>query len=194
MPNVVALAGSPSHPSRSHTVLEYVRCLVEREGLSTATINVRSLPPEDLIHGKFDSPFLKEANDLVLQATGMLIATPVYKAAYTGVLKAYLDLLPPNSLAGKIVLPIAIGGTIAHLLAIDYALKPVLSTLGARHILAGVYILDTQIQHYDNTSVQLEEEIEQRLLSQLQEFVSALQKTKPDLVKMPSGLSRPTCS
>src|SRR6476469_3983949 len=134
MANVIAIAGSPSHPSRSHAVLEHVRRAVEKEGLTTATINIRDLPPEVLIQGKFDSPFLKEANDLVAQANGIIIATPVYKAAYTGVLKAYLDLLPQNALAGKIIFPIATGGTIAHLLAIDYALKPVLSTLGARHI------------------------------------------------------------
>jgi FMN reductase len=182
VPNVVAIAGSPSHPSRSYAVLDYARRTVEREGLGTSIINVRDLPPEDLIYGKFNSPYLKEANDLVVQANGVIIATPVYKAAYTGVLKAYLDLLPQNGLAGKIVLPIVTGGTIAHLLAIDYALKPVLSALGARHILAGLFVLDTQIKHYDETSVQLEEEIEQRLQSQLQEFVSALQGVKPELV------------
>lgn len=182
MPNVIAIAGSPSHPSRSYAVLEHARRAVEREGLSTEIINVRTLPPEDLIYGQFGSPVLNAANDLVAKANGLIIATPVYKAAYTGVLKAYLDLLPQNALAGKIVLPIATGGTIAHLLAIDYALKPVLSALGARHILAGVYVLDTQVQHYDDTTVQLEQDTEQRLQAQLQEFVSALRNAKPELV------------
>ena len=182
MPNVVALAGSPSHPSRSFAVLEYARRAVEKEGLSTASINVRDLPPEVLIYGQFANPDLKAVNDLVVEAKGIIIATPVYKAAYTGVLKAYLDLLPQKSLAGKVILPIATGGTLGHLLAINYALKPVLSELGASHILAGVYVLDTQIQSYDETSVQLEEETEQILRSQLQEFVGALQTGKPELV------------
>jgi hypothetical protein len=48
--------------------------------------------------------------------------------------------------------------------------------------LAGVYVLDTQIQSYDETSVQLEEETEQILRSQLQEFVGTLQTGKPELV------------
>ena len=182
MPNVVAIAGSPSHPSRSFAVLEYARRAVEKEGLSTASINVRDLPPEVLIYGQFANPDLKAVNDLVVEAKGIIIATPVYKAAYTGVLKAYLDLLPQNSLAGKVILPIATGGTLGHLLAINYALKPVLSELGASQILAGVYVLDTQIQSYDETSVQLEEETEQILRSQLQEFVGALHSSKPELV------------
>jgi FMN reductase len=100
-----------------------------------------------------------------------------YKAAYTGILKTYLDLLPQNGLAGKIVLPIAIGGTIAHLLTLDYALKPLLSTLGARHILAGIYFLDSQIQ-YNDCNVHFEAEIKQRLIVQLQEFASALEVNK----------------
>ncbi|MDQ0896682.1 NAD(P)H-dependent oxidoreductase [Paenibacillus sp. V4I7] len=62
------------------------------------------------------------------------------EASYTGVLKAFLDLLPQKGLECKVVLPLAVGGTISHLLAIDYALKPVLSALGARNILQGVYV------------------------------------------------------
>ncbi len=177
MPNVVAIAGSPSHPSRSFAVLEYARRAVEKQGLSTASINVRDLPPDVLIYGQFGNPDLKAVNELVLEAKGIIIATPVYKAAYTGVLKAYLDLLPQKSLAGKVILPIATGGTLGHLLAINYALKPVLSELGASHILSGVYVLDTQIKSYDETSIELEEETEQRLRSQLQEFLGALQNS-----------------
>nr|MBD3885136.1 NADPH-dependent FMN reductase [Phormidium tenue FACHB-886] len=108
------------------------------------------------------------------QADALIISTPVYKAAYTGVLKAFLDLLPQNALREKTILPIATGGTIAHLLAIDYALKPVLNNLGARHILGGVYIVDTQIQRQEDGGIQLDEEIEQRLRAALGQLVAAL--------------------
>ena len=74
----------------------------------------------------------------------VVVATPIYKAAYSGVLKAFLDLLPQDGLQGKQVLVLGTGGSIAHLLALDYALKPVLSALGARHILDVVYAEDTQ--------------------------------------------------
>ena len=57
-----------------------------------------------------------------------------------------LDLLDEKALAGKVVLPIATGGSPAHLLALEYGLKPVLSALGARHILAGVYATDKQVR------------------------------------------------
>ena len=61
----------------------------------------------------------------------MVVSTPVYKAAYSGVLKVFLDLLPQFGLAGKVVLPLVTGGTASHVLAIDYALRPVLLALGA---------------------------------------------------------------
>ncbi|WP_437719533.1 NAD(P)H-dependent oxidoreductase [Sorangium sp. So ce448] len=50
-------------------------------------------------------------------AAGVVIATPIYKASYTGALKAFLDLLPQFGLAGKAALPLATGGTLAHVLA-----------------------------------------------------------------------------
>jgi SsuE family FMN reductase len=70
-------------------------------------------------------------------AAALIVSTPIYKAAYTGALKALLDILPPAALDGKVVLPIATGGSFAHLLAIEYALKPVLSALGATDLLQG---------------------------------------------------------
>ena len=47
------------------------------------------------------------------------------------------------------VLPLASGGSVAHMLAVDYALKPVLNALKAQEVLHGVFANDTQITHYD---------------------------------------------
>ena len=175
MANVVAIAGSPSHPSRTSAVLDYAKTVLASEDLQTDLIVVRNFAAEDLLFAKFDSPAIKDAQAKVEQASGVIIATPVYKASYTGVLKAFLDLLSPGALSGKVVLPIATGGTLAHLLAINYALKPLIATLGARFVLGGVYLLDTQIQ-VNGTDVQLEAEIEERLNASLQEFVQGIQQ------------------
>lgn len=40
----------------------------------------------------------------------VILATPVYKAAYSGLLKTFLDLLPQGGLRDKVVLPIARNG------------------------------------------------------------------------------------
>jgi FMN reductase len=60
-------------------------------------------------------------------ASGVIIVSPVYKAAYSGALKTLLDLLPQDILKDKPVFPLMVGGSGAHLLAIDYSLKPLLA-------------------------------------------------------------------
>ena len=163
MPNIVTIAGSPASPSRSTAVLGYVRGSIERHGLSVESINVRDLLPEDLLFGHFDSLSIRRSLDLIETAQAIVIATPIYKAAYAGVLKAFLDLLPQDAFAGKIILPIATGGSPSHLLALDYALKPVLGALGAQHILRGVYILDGDLRPALGEAIAFNEAIEQRL-------------------------------
>lgn len=163
MSKIVILQGSPTAKSRLNGVLDRVRSQIEESGAEVSVINVRDLPAEDLLHARFDSQAIAEANRLVEEADAVVIASPVYKASFTGILKAYLDLLPQKGLENKIVLPLVVGGTIAHLLAIDYAFKPVLSVLGARNILTGVFVLDTQVTWGDDGQARIEEEIAGRI-------------------------------
>jgi FMN reductase len=170
MAKLVIISGSPSAKSRLNGVLDYAYEALKIHGHQLDRIYVRDLPAEDLLHARFDSPAIIDALKLVEQADAILVATPIYKASYTGILKAFLDLLPQKGLKRKTILPIAIGGTIAHLLAIDYAIKPLLSVLGARDILGGVYVLDTQVTWTENGSALLSEDISNRLDGAIQEF------------------------
>ena len=64
-------------------------------------------------------------------------------------------------------MPIAVGGTYGHLLMIEYALKPVLSALGATHILKGLFVIDSQIKKLGNNLYELDSEAKNRLESSL---------------------------
>lgn len=163
MADVVLIGGSPSRVSRSSAVLAQVETDLAAHGLSTNRIEVRSLPAEDLVFARIESLAIQAATEAINEASAIVVATPVYKAAYSGVLKAFLDLLPQRILAGKIVLPIATGGSPGHLLAIDYALKPVLAALGARYVLGGIYVLDSQLQGSAAEGYTLDAGIKQRL-------------------------------
>lgn len=171
MSKIVAISGSPSATSRTQAVLDYALGWLAEQGIPTQLIRVRDLPAEDLLFGRYNSPAILAAHEQVAAAQGVIIATPVYKAAYTGILKSYLDLLPQTGLAGKVVLPIASGGTLAHLLSIDYALKPLISALGSRQVLQGVYVVDKQARILEDGSLDLEHEAEQRLREGLKELV-----------------------
>ena len=59
-------------------------------------------------------------------------------------------------------------------MSIEYALKPVLSELGARHILSTIYTVDKQIQIEQKGSIQLDAEVEQRLQDVVLDLVKAI--------------------
>ena len=142
---IFTLAGSPSLRSRSSFLLRYATQRLQSQGLSTDAFGLRDIPAVDLIEGNYSGSAAKTFRHRVANAQALLIATPVYKASFAGGLKAILDLLDEKALVDKVILPIATGGSSAHLLALEYSLKPVLSALGARHILAGVYATDQQV-------------------------------------------------
>ncbi|WP_166385439.1 NADPH-dependent FMN reductase [Catellatospora methionotrophica] len=139
---VVAISGSPSPTSRTALVLASVAGAIDAD---IDTIAVRDLPAEVLLGCDPSHPVIRDIAERLQAADGVIVATPVYKAAYSGILKALLDLLPQYALAGKTVLPLATGGTVAHVLAIDYALRPVLTTMGATHVLPGYFVHDQLI-------------------------------------------------
>ncbi|WP_240418620.1 NADPH-dependent FMN reductase [Paenibacillus periandrae] len=172
MARIAIISGSPSATSRLDGVLQFVSNAILEKGLEVQWVNVRELPPEDLFYTRFDSPAITNANRIVAEADAVVVASPIYKASYTGVLKSFLDLIPQKGLEGKVVLPLAIGGTIAHLLAIDHAFKPVLSALGAHHILNGAFILDSQVIRAEDNSFTFVQEIEERLQGVVQSFIS----------------------
>lgn len=172
--DVATIAGSPTHPSRSAAVLAHLRAILNQQGYTTEAIRVQDLNATELFGANFNGASIKEATAKVQQARAVIIATPVYKAAYTGVLKAFLDLLPQDGLADRVVLPIATGGSVAHLLSIDYALKPVLSALGAQHVLSGIFIQDSQLEYSQDRLLSVDPQIEARLQASLQKLARVI--------------------
>ena len=141
--SIVALAGSPSANSRSTALLRHALSRLD-PAVARSEIVLRDLPATALVRAELDDPAIRRAREQVAAARLVVIATPIYKASFSGLLKTFLDLLPQDALRDKTVLPLATGGSQSHLLALDYALRPVLAALGARHILDSVYAVDTQ--------------------------------------------------
>ncbi|MUG88676.1 NADPH-dependent FMN reductase [Paenibacillus timonensis] len=164
MSRVTIIAGSPTPGSRLFGLTDYVRERLIQTGSAIDRISAAELPAEDLLRANFGSPAIKAALAAVESADAVVIASPVYKAAYSGALKTILDLIPQKGLQGKVVLPLFIGGTIAHLLAVDYALKPVVAALGGTHILSGVFAVDQWVSRLENAGgYALEEQLRERL-------------------------------
>lgn len=78
-----------------------------------------------------DREALESAVELVSSASVIVVATPVYKGSYTGLLKSFLDVLPHQALAGAVVVPVTVSAAPSHRLLADIHLRPVLAELGA---------------------------------------------------------------
>jgi FMN reductase len=172
--SIAILAGSPSRPSRTAALAEHLEQRLGRGAFRARTLHLRELPADALLHGNVANPEFHAAQQIVEKADGVVIATPVYKAAYTGVLKAFLDLLPQAALRGKVVLPLVTGGSLAHALTLDYALRPVLQSLDARSTVAGLFLVDKWIQVAADGAVTLESEVVSRFDAAVQSFVDAI--------------------
>ncbi|HLV77012.1 MAG TPA: NADPH-dependent FMN reductase [Marinobacter sp.] len=171
---VTVLLGSPSLYSRSSALAEYSRVLLEQRGIDTQFIGVRQFNAEDLLHARSESPAVKDYVRSVQDSAGLILATPVYKASFAGALKVLLDLLPERSLEQKLVLPLVTGGSEGHLLAVDYALQPVLSGLKAKQIFNAVYATDRQVTLGVGGELTLESRLKERLDRAIQLFSDSL--------------------
>jgi len=161
--SVLLISGSPSQRSRSSALLQSVGERLKERGILVSSLQVKDLSPQALLLADFNHPSVLGATEEVAGAKVIVIATPVYKAAYSGALKVLLDLLPQTAFKGKAVLPLATGGSPHHMLALDYALRPVLQSLGARHILPGIYATDSQVALPPEGGVVIDEEVDRRI-------------------------------
>src|SRR5690606_42012398 len=99
----------------------------------------------------------------VVEADALIVGTPVYRASFTGALKNLLDLIPNDALAGKAVGLVATGGSDHHLLALEYALRPVISYFRAHTVPGTVY---AQNAHFDAGKELVDPEVRWRARSE----------------------------
>lgn len=194
--SVLLIAGSPAERSRSAALLEETGRRLARRGAVVEQVLIRNLSPQALLLADVGHASISHAVGQVTRAEVIVIATPVYKAAYSGVLKVFLDLLEQNAFKGKAVLPLATGGSANHMLALDYALRPVLQSLGAKHILPSIYATDAQVTLTGEGAYQVNHEISARLDEAVQTLIteSLRPEVKPTGHFSPVLFSQVRCS
>jgi len=148
---IAVVTGNPKPASRTHGV-----ALAVAGALATALTDPAVSPHVvvDLAEhasSLFDwsAPELSRLTGEVAAADVAIFASPTYKAAYTGMLKAFLDRYGSNGLAGMIAVPVMTGGWPGHMLAVEVHLRPVLVELGATVPARGLYVTEPELGHLD---------------------------------------------
>ncbi|WP_372593431.1 NADPH-dependent FMN reductase [Actinotalea sp.] len=93
-----------------------------------------------------DSPEVAAAMAEVAAARLLVVASPVYKGAATGLLKAFLDRYGPEALRGVIAQAVMVGASPAHAPAVETTLRPVLVELGAVCPVTGLYLREQVLE------------------------------------------------
>ena len=102
--------------------------------------NVACEPADGRPLEKYDRS-IQDAVHAVIQAQAVVIASPVYRATYAGVLKNFLDITPIEALRDKPVGLAVLGGSQHHYLGVDNALRAVLAWFGALALPNSVYLV-----------------------------------------------------
>lgn len=135
---VAVVVGNPKPRSRTYGC---ALTLADRLGGADLVVDLADHAPELFDWGS------QTVGDLVEEVAGSLVvvvASPTYKATYTGILKAFLDRFPHQGLGGVTAVPLMLGASPAHSLAVEHGLRPLLVELGASVPTRGLYVLDAQ--------------------------------------------------
>jgi FMN reductase len=146
-PRIISVIGNPRPESRTHGLARTLARELAQvlESTATAEVDLATLGPRVLDPA---DETVSSAADLALRADVLVLASPTYKAAYTGLLKAFLDRLGSNALAGIAAVPIMLGGLPNHRLAVDVHFAPLLLELGAAVPVRGLFVLESEVADF----------------------------------------------
>ncbi|WP_201832744.1 FMN reductase [Microvirga zambiensis] len=88
----------------------------------------------------------RQVVDAIERADALIIGSPVYKGAYTGLFKHVFDLVDPLALVGKPVLITATGGGPRHALVVEHVLRPLFGFFSALTVPTAVYASDADFK------------------------------------------------
>ncbi|HEY0237043.1 MAG TPA: NAD(P)H-dependent oxidoreductase [Friedmanniella sp.] len=127
---VVALSGNPRAGSRTLLVAQTLAgALAERTSVGPgAVLDLADVAPQLFAAS---APEADRYAEVLAGAAVAVVATPVYKASYTGLLKAFLDRYPGGALRGVLAVPVVVSASPAHSFVAEHLLRPLLVELGA---------------------------------------------------------------
>lgn len=142
---IVGLSGSLTNPSRTTTlVFNVLTSAAQALHASAELVTISSLGADlgSTINPEHAPESLRIAQKKLADADLIVVGTPIYKAAYTGLLKHFFDLLDPEALRGKVAIIAATGGSEHHALVLEHQLRPLLSFFGVHTVPTTLFARD----------------------------------------------------
>jgi FMN reductase len=137
MTTVAVVVGNPKPQSR--TLAAATHLARELVGEPDLVVDLATLGPALL---DWSDPTVTDLVKQVGAADLVVVASPTYKAAYTGLLKLFLDRFAGGTGLSGIAVPLMLGGSPAHSLAPELTLRPVLVEIGGTVPSRGLYVVD----------------------------------------------------
>ena len=159
---VVAVSGSLQRPSRTLVLVEeLLAALGQATPIEVHLIELGQVGPQlggSLYRSQLSAK--AEAEIAAIESADLLVvASPVYRATYTGLFKHLFDFVHHEALIDVPVLLAATGGSERHALVIDHQLRPLFSFFQARTLPIGVYGVEKDFDGYEIASEALRERI-----------------------------------
>lgn len=145
MTTVAVVVGNPK--SRSRTLAAATHVARELVGEPDLTVDLADLGAALL---DWEDPLVADLVKQVGAADVVVVASPTYKSAYTGLLKLFLDRFAGGHGLTGLAVPLMLGSGPAHALAPELTLRPVLTEIGGTVPGRGLYVIDTR--HDDPTA------------------------------------------
>ena len=167
---IVGVSGSLREPSKTTALVrELIDGVAAREPAETRLIEVATLGPlfagalrrEDL------QPEVEDALRAIETADLLVVASPVYRASFTGLFKHLFDFVGQYALVGTPVLLAATGGGERHALILEHQMRPLFGFFQALTLPVGVYASDTDFDGYELTSEAVKRRIDQAVTRSL---------------------------
>ena len=149
------VVGNPKAGSRTLRVAQAVAdALAERladssvagDGSDRLVVDLATIAPELFDP---DSAKVKQLLEAVAGSDLIVVASPTFKATYTGLLKSFFDRYGSNALGAAVAVPLMTGAAPIHALAPEVHLRPLLVELGASTPTRGLYVTESQFDDLD---------------------------------------------
>jgi FMN reductase len=160
---VVAVSGSLHAPSKTTALVGEILASFGRElEIDAHLIEINDIGPEfagALRRDQLPAP-VEEELQRIEGADLLIVASPVYRASFTGLFKHLFDFVGQYALVDKPVLLAATGGSDRHALIIEHQFRPLFGFFQALTLPIGVYANDSDFTNYAVTSLDLQERID----------------------------------